>query len=49
MTREGRFKDIPVEKIRWDWDTKEKTLKEVVQGTLDGFGKGKNVFVFEET
>jgi trans-2-enoyl-CoA reductase len=32
MTREERFRDIPVEEIRWDWDTKEETLKRPFKG-----------------
>jgi mitochondrial enoyl-[acyl-carrier protein] reductase / trans-2-enoyl-CoA reductase len=49
MTREGRFKDIPVEEVKWDWETKIEPLKEAVQGTLEGFRKGKSVFVFGKT
>jgi trans-2-enoyl-CoA reductase len=49
MTREGRFKDIPVQEVRWDWDTKLEDLKTPIQGTLNGFRKGKSVFVFGET
>jgi mitochondrial enoyl-[acyl-carrier protein] reductase / trans-2-enoyl-CoA reductase len=49
MMREGRFKDIPVDEVKWEWETKEETLKEAVQGTLGGFRKGKGVFVFGET
>ena len=49
LTREGRFKDIPVEETRWDLDTKIETLKDAVQGTLGGFRKGKGVFVYGET
>jgi trans-2-enoyl-CoA reductase len=35
--------------VKWDWDTEENTLREAVQGTLEGFRKGKGVFVFGET
>ena len=49
MTREGRFKDIPVQEVRWDWETKLEDLKTPIQGTLNGFRKGKSVFVFGET
>ncbi len=49
LTREGRFRDIPVQEVRWDWDTKEEVLTEAVQGTLEGFRKGKGVFVFGDT
>ena len=49
LTREGRFKDIPVQKCKWGWNTEADTLKQAVQGTLGGFRPGKGVFVFEET
>ena len=49
MTREGRFKDIPVEEAAWNWGTKVEELKEPVQGTLEGFRKGKSVFVYGES
>jgi trans-2-enoyl-CoA reductase len=49
MTREGRFKDIPVQEVKWDWETKVEDLKEAIQGTLEGFRKGKSVFVFGES
>lgn len=49
MTREIRFKDIPTVEIKWDRDTKLETLKEAVQGTLEGFRAGKGIFVYGET
>ncbi|ROV87797.1 hypothetical protein VSDG_09581 [Cytospora chrysosperma] len=49
LIREGKFKDAPMQEVKWDWDTEEKTLKEAVQGTLSGFRAGKGVFVFGET
>lgn len=49
LTREGKFKDIPVTEVRWEWETKVETLQEAVQGTLEGYRKGKGVFVFGET
>ena len=49
LIREGKFKDAPVQEVRWDWETEEKTLKEAVQGTLSGFRAGKGVFVFGDT
>ena len=49
LVRAGKFKDTPVQEVRWDWDTEEATLKEAVQGTLQGFRSGKGVFVFGET
>jgi mitochondrial enoyl-[acyl-carrier protein] reductase / trans-2-enoyl-CoA reductase len=49
MTREGRFKDIPVEAVQWDWNTGEEELRDKVQSTLEGYRKGKGVFVFGDT
>ncbi|KAL9625692.1 MAG: hypothetical protein Q9160_000010 [Pyrenula sp. 1 TL-2023] len=49
MTKEGRFKDIPTVEVKWDWETKTDTLKEAVQGTLEGFRAGKGIFVYGET
>lgn len=49
MTRLGMFKDIPVQELRWDWETEESVLKEAVQGTLGGFRAGKGVFVYGNT
>ena len=48
LYREGRFKDVPSEEIKWSWGTKEEELKKMVQSTLEGFRKGKGVFVYEE-
>lgn len=49
MTRKGKFKDIPVRELKWDWGTEEGTLKEAVQGTLQGFRAGKGVLVYGDT
>ncbi|KAK4185097.1 mitochondrial putative trans-2-enoyl-CoA reductase [Podospora australis] len=49
LMREKKFQEAPVQEVTWDWDTEEKTLKEAVQGTLEGFRSGKGVFVFGET
>lgn len=49
LTREGKFKDVPVQEIKWDWDTKKEGLIDAVQGTLEGFRSGKGVFVFGST
>ena len=46
--RDGSFKDVPVQEIEWDMDTKESVLIDAVQGTLEGFRGGKGVFVFKE-
>ncbi|GME58088.1 Alcohol dehydrogenase superfamily zinc-containing [Neofusicoccum parvum] len=49
LIREGKFKDVPVDEVKWDWDTKQDTLVKAVQGTLGGFRSGKGVFVFGKT
>jgi trans-2-enoyl-CoA reductase len=49
LVRTGEFKDVPVQKIQWDWDTKIETLRDAVQGTLEGFRSGKGVFVYGDT
>ncbi|KAJ9155151.1 hypothetical protein NKR23_g1980 [Pleurostoma richardsiae] len=49
LMREGKFKGLPLQELKWDWDTEETTLKEAVQGTLQGFRPGKSVFVFGDT
>ncbi len=50
MVREGRFGDVPVEEVKWDEEKpKVEELKDVVQGTLEGYRKGKAVFVFGES
>lgn len=49
LMREGKFKEAPLQEVRWDWDTDEKVLKDAVQGTLEGFRSGKGLFVFGDT
>lgn len=49
LIRRGDFKDVPMVEVPWNWDTKQEELIAAVQGTLDGFRKGKGVFVFGET
>ncbi|KAI9820334.1 MAG: mitochondrial 2-enoyl thioester reductase [Pycnora praestabilis] len=49
LTRAGKFRDTPVVEVPWGGETKEEELKEAVQGTLEGFRKGKGVFVFGDT
>ena len=46
MMRRGEFRDVPVVEVPWGWETKGVELVEAVQGTLEGFRKGKGVFVF---
>ncbi|KAL2209135.1 NAD(P)-binding protein [Sarocladium strictum] len=49
LTREGKFKDTPIEEVPWEWETEEETLRNAVQRGLEGFRKGKGVFVFGDT
>lgn len=49
IIRDGKFKDVPVEEVKWDWETEEETLRTAVQGGLQGFRKGKGVLVFGDT
>lgn len=49
LIKEGKFRDAPLQEVKWDWDTQDKVLKEAVQGTLTGFRAGKGIFVFGET
>ncbi|KAI9709703.1 MAG: mitochondrial 2-enoyl thioester reductase [Bogoriella megaspora] len=49
LTRQGKFKDIPMEEVIWNYDTKQEELVQAVQGTLEGFRKGKSVFRFGDT
>ncbi|KAI0837961.1 NAD(P)-binding protein [Hypoxylon sp. FL0890] len=49
LVRQGKFRDVPVVEVPWTWDTELDTLKEAVQGTLQGFRSGKGVFVFKDT
>nr|POF13080.1 putative trans-2-enoyl-coa reductase, mitochondrial [Quercus suber] len=49
LTREGKFKDTPMQPVKWDYETKQEELVEAVQGTLQGFRSGKGIFVFGKT
>ncbi|GKU04557.1 mitochondrial trans-2-enoyl- reductase [Fusarium langsethiae] len=49
IIRSGQFRDVPIEEVKWDWDTEEETLRNAVQQGLQGFRKGKGVFTFGET
>ncbi|KAL2038808.1 hypothetical protein N7G274_008566 [Stereocaulon virgatum] len=49
LIRRGEFKDMPMVEVPWNWDTKKEELVHAVQGTLEGFRKGKGVFVFGDT
>ncbi|KAL9594470.1 MAG: hypothetical protein Q9219_007019 [cf. Caloplaca sp. 3 TL-2023] len=47
--REGRFKDVPMVEVPWSWDTPKEELLGAVQGTLEGYRKGKGIFKFGDT
>ncbi|MCJ1321663.1 mitochondrial 2-enoyl thioester reductase [Xylographa vitiligo] len=49
MIRRGEFKDTPTVEVPWEWATGAEALVDAVQGTLEGYRKGKGVFVFGET
>ncbi|EMC92751.1 hypothetical protein BAUCODRAFT_151162 [Baudoinia panamericana UAMH 10762] len=49
LTRQGKFKDVPMQPVTWDYDTKQDELVQAVQGTLEGFRSGKGIFVFGKT
>lgn len=49
LTRKGEFKDTPMDRLQWNWDTKGEELIKAVAGTLEGFRSGKGIFVFGET
>ena len=49
LIRTGEFRDVPMMEVPWTWDTKKENLVEAVQGTLQGFRKGKGIFRFKDT
>lgn len=49
MMRQGKFSDVPIEEVPWNWETEEKQLRDAVQSGLTGFRSGKGVFLFGET
>ncbi|KAF2115681.1 enoyl-acyl-carrier-proteinreductase 1 mitochondrial precursor [Lophiotrema nucula] len=49
MIRKGQFKDVPVDEIKWEWETKGDELIAKVKDTLEGYREGKGVFVFGKT
>ncbi|KAJ5385366.1 Alcohol dehydrogenase superfamily zinc-type [Penicillium concentricum] len=46
LTRSGKFHDIPVDEVKWNWESEGPELAESVQGTLGGYRSGKGVFTF---
>ncbi|KAI0886023.1 NAD(P)-binding protein [Annulohypoxylon maeteangense] len=49
LVREGKFKDVPIVQVPWTWETGVQELKDAVQGTFEGFRKGKAIFAFKDT
>jgi trans-2-enoyl-CoA reductase len=49
LYREGKFKDGPIDEVKWDWETEGKSLVDAVTGTLKGFRTGKGIFIFGKT
>ena len=47
LVRNGELKGVPVDEVRWADGTSRDELVDRVQGTLEGFRKGKGVFNFE--
>ncbi|KAL5364625.1 hypothetical protein BJX96DRAFT_137481 [Aspergillus floccosus] len=46
LTRAGKFRDIPVEVIKWSWETEGPELAAGVQETLSGFRSGKGLLKY---
>ncbi|KAJ5798243.1 uncharacterized protein N7503_007539 [Penicillium pulvis] len=46
LTRAGKFKDIPVDDVKWTWQSEGPELAESVQGTLGGYRSGKGVLTY---
>ncbi|TKA26179.1 hypothetical protein B0A50_04676 [Salinomyces thailandicus] len=49
LTRQGKFADIPMDAVKWEYSTKQDELVSAVQGTLEGYRSGKGIFVFGNT
>ncbi|KAL8894791.1 MAG: hypothetical protein Q9207_008410 [Kuettlingeria erythrocarpa] len=49
LIREKKFKDVPMVEVPWSYETKKEELVDAVQGTLEGFRKGKGIFKFGDT
>ncbi|KAK4691198.1 hypothetical protein P7C71_g5752, partial [Lecanoromycetidae sp. Uapishka_2] len=49
LIRKGDFRDVPMVEVPWNWETGKEELVDAVQGTLEGYRKGKGVFVFGDT
>jgi trans-2-enoyl-CoA reductase len=49
LTRQGKFKDVPMQPIEWTRDAKQDDLVDAVRGTLEGYRSGKGIFMFHDT
>ncbi|MCJ1472784.1 mitochondrial 2-enoyl thioester reductase [Lambiella insularis] len=49
MVRKGELVDVPTAEVPWGWGTGVGELVGAVQGTLEGYRRGKGGFVFGET
>ncbi|KAL8725196.1 MAG: hypothetical protein Q9166_007504 [cf. Caloplaca sp. 2 TL-2023] len=49
LIRDGKFGDVPMVEVPWSYETKKEELLDAVQGTLEGFRKGKGIFKFGDT
>lgn len=49
LMRRGEFTAGPTAEVRWDWNTTQEVLVEALSGTLEGYRKGKGMFVFGDT
>ena len=49
LYREKKLVEGPTEELKWDFDTPAEELVKAVQGTLEGYRKGKGMFVFGDT
>ncbi|KAH6604971.1 mitochondrial trans-2-enoyl- reductase [Trichoderma cornu-damae] len=49
LIRGGKLKDVPLHELAWNWETDIDTLIGEVQSGLQGFRKGKGIFVFGDT
>ncbi|KAL2840832.1 hypothetical protein BJX68DRAFT_183126 [Aspergillus pseudodeflectus] len=47
LTRAGKFKDIPVDEVKWSWNTEGPELAASVQETLSGYRSGKGLLRYE--
>ncbi|MCJ1278035.1 mitochondrial 2-enoyl thioester reductase [Puttea exsequens] len=49
MYRRADLRDSPVVEVKWDWGTAREELVGAVEGTLEGYRKGKGLFVFGDS